>query len=529
MTNELEIRTFNVRSVNEDDKTFEGLLAPVNEQYDNGEYVETYGANAIDDFTDNDEAPVLLYSEHDHKVHGLPVGRVIEGRNTDEGFVIRAKFNGTTKATDAYSLIKDGSIKGLSAGFNIVDATYDETTNVVTHTKIELKEASITAFPAFKTAGIKAVRSLNPELSVREDANPLNTERGTIENSSTSESNMNDENYASVADLDEIRADIDRRFAVVGDVKNENSASQFRNGGEFLKALHDGSTAAADEVRAYSTTADSHAANDWKGVLVGIAQANRTLVNVFGTGPLGATGNTVEYGTYTVAGSAASQAVEGDNLADINIEVSVASTAVKTFGVKSELTRQVIDRSDISFLDDTLKAQANSYAAATNAYVRSVMTAASPTAGAGFTLSSATSTQVLNAVVDGVVKLDALNLGLTADAIVVSTDVFLKIASLSDGSNRPVIDVNGDGANTIGKFAGLSGSIYGVPVVVDAGLAAKSMYIVSKTAVGVWEGAGAPVALSDENVINLTQAFSLHGYFASGVKNAAALIKPAIA
>lgn len=531
MTSNLEIRTFNVRSVNDEDKSFEGLLAPVDETYDNGEYIETYGANAIDDFTDNPDAVVLLYAEHDHIAHGLPIGRVTEGRNTNEGFVIRAKFNDTAKAADAYSLVKDGSIKGLSAGFNIVDAVYDEATNVVTHTKIDLREASLTANPAFKTAGIKAVRSIAAkadELSVRNDANPLNEERGTTENSSTSE-NMSDINYASAADLDEIRADIDRRFAVVGDVKNEDNVSNYRNGGEFLKALATGDDKAKTEVRAYSTTADSHAANDWKGVLVGIAQSKRPMFDVFGTGPLGAVGNTVEYGTYTVTGNAASQAAEGDNLADINIEVSVASTAVKTFGVKSDLTRQVIERSDISFLDDTLKAQAASYASVTNAYVRSALVGASATAGAGFTLSSATSKQILTAVVDAVQKIDALNLGLSADAVIVSADVFLAIATLNDADNRPVLNVNGDGANTIGSASGLSASVYGVPVVVDAGLAAKSFYVVSSSAIGAWESAGAPVALSDENIINLTKSFSLHGYLAAGVKNAAAIVKPAVA
>lgn len=529
MTNNLEVRSFQVRAVNED-KTFEGLLAPTGETYDNGEYVEAYGANAFDDF--GDDANILLYAEHDHLVHGLPVGKVIEGRNTDEGLVIRAKFNDTTKGNDAYALVKDGSIKGLSAGFNIVDSVYDAETNVVTHNKIDLKEASITATPAFKTAGISAVRSLASDdaSSVRsDDTNPTN-ERG-IDSPIPSENNMTENNYASAADLDEIRSDIDRRFATIGDVKADSNESAFRNGGDFLKALSARDAKAIEEVRAYTgaTSGNSHQAHDWKGVLVGIAQGKRPLVNVFGTGPLGDSGNTVEYGSYTVTGAVASQANEGDDLGRLNLQVTTASTPVRTFGVASELSYQVIDRSDISFLDDTLKAQAASYANVTNAYVRSALTGASATAGAGFTLSSATSKDVLKAVVDGMQKIDGLNLGLTADAIVVSSDVFLTVATLSDGSNRPVMDVNRDGANTIGSANGLSANVYGIPVVVDAGLAAKSFYIVSSSAVGVWENAGAPVALSDDNILNLTKPFSLYGYLAAGVKNAAAIVRPAVA
>jgi len=49
------------------------------------------------------------------------------------------------------------------------------------------------------------------------------------------------------------------------------------------------------------------------------------------------------------------------------------------------------------------------------------------------------------------------------------------------------------------------------------------MHVASSQAYRSWESSGAPFALQDEDIINLTNDFSLHGFMAHGTKDAEGL------
>lgn len=504
----MEIRSFEIRSVDTEARTIEGIAAPYDEVFDAGDFKETFAPGVFADF--NADSALPLYAEHDHLVRGLPIGTINEGRSTDDGFVIRASLNSTSKANDVYALLKDGTLKNFSVGFNPGENTYDESSNTVTHTHADLKEVSVVAFPAYKTAGITAVRSAN-ELAVRSDSD-TNNERGL------SETDMTDINYATAADLAEVRDGIDelsRRFAVLGDNDATPAATNFRSPGEFIKALADNDDSAKMEVRAYTgaTTADSHVGNDWKSDLLVVVDRGRPTLNLFNQGPLGPSGNTVEYPYISATtGDVASQAAEGDNLAYLEVQIATATAPVLTYGGYSELSRQTIERSDVSYLDSVLRFQAASYGKVTNNVVRTALTGAAAQSGTSFTLASATAGDFIKAVVNGVAKIDANGQGAQAEFVLVSGDVAEAAAT--------VLDTNGSQI--------FNNGIAGLPVKVDTGLAAKTMYIASSAAITTWESAGAPVRLEDENIINLTKQFSLYGYMAVGVTNAVALVKPTI-
>lgn len=515
---ELITRSFEIREVDEEARTVSGIAVPWNTPTNVGGYTEQFERGSIES-----HVGVKLFWQHQDAI-----GLVTEGRETDEGYEITARISETTQGNDAYTLLRDGVIDKFSVGFLPAEDRTEED-GTVTRTKVHLKEVSLVPFPAYEGAQISEVRA--------ETNNAANSNKEVV-SEDTTKNNMSEVIY----DDSEIRSKIEvveRELAVVREngVSHAVAGSQYRSGGEFLQALAANDANAANEIRAWSPAgnvlANSHTSNDWKDDLLVIVNKGRPLVSAFSSGPLGSHGNFVEYPKVSgVTGTVAVQVAEGDELGLIKVFVDTATAPVKTYGAYSRLSRQAIERSDVSYLDTVLKAQANEYAKATNAVVRAAIAAASPQTGASFTLSSATAANFINAVTDGVQKIEDNGvLAQSADFIVVSTDVWQKLANTVDTAGRPVFALNGDGANTIGNVnvAALSISVAGVPVLRDPLAAAKTFYVASHDAVSTWENPGAPVRLDDESVITLSKDFALYGYMAVGVKDNNGLVKATVA
>ncbi len=79
----------------------------------------------------------------------------------------------------------------------------------------------------------------------------------------------------------------------------------------------------------------------------------------------------------------------------------------------------------------------------------------------------------------------------------------VKVAA-SDG--RPVLLQDGAGVNNIGtaNIPGLSGSVFGLPVIVDPALASGTVYMANSAAVQTLESAGSPVRLTSGDITTLT-------------------------
>lgn len=508
---QLETRSFEIRDFNEEAREVTGIAVPYDTPTSVGGYTEQFARGAIESI----EGVKLFWN------HSEVIGKVVSGRDTDAGYEITARISNTVLGRDTYTYLKDEVIDKFSVGFMPVAERTDDN-GVVTRTKVDLKEVSLVPFPAYAGASISEVRS----------------EESTSNKEDVSEDTTKEMTEVNTYDDSEIRSGleaIERRLEVLSEGSTSNTAAQqFRSGGEFLKALSTGDEAARNEVRAYegATLADSHTSNDWKNDLLKIVDNGRPLVNLFDRGPLGSTGLTVSYPKVgALTGDVAKQAAEGDNLAYLEVAITTASADVITYGGYSEISRQAIERSDVSYLDAVLKYQAASYAKVTNAAVAAAIAAATPQTGTSFGLGASTGAQFIGAVVDGVQKISDNGFGATPDFVMVSADVYARLAGLVDGANRPLFNINGDGSNTLGNVnvRGIAGSLAGLPVVVVPGLAARTFYVASSQAVMVWENAGAPLRLQDENIINLTKQFSLYGYMAVGVKNAAGLVKATVA
>lgn len=506
----LEVRSFEIRDFNKEERTVAGLAVPYNETIDVGGYKERIEPGAFGEPKD-----VKLFYGHNHRNGGLPIGKVIETKETKAGLEIKAQISKTTAGDEVYTLLRDEVLTKFSVGFRPVENRMED--DVVVRTKADLFEVSVVPMPAYAGATIAEVR----------------------EDSATNQTKENDENMSEndnialeVAEIREAFADLERKVNVAAEKSNDVvSTTAFRTGGEFLKALATGDKDAANEFRAYTgaTTADADVTRPaWVAQALKLQAENRPVLNLFNKSVLPASGNSIEYPQVSgVSGTVGVQAAEGDDLPYMEVQVDTATAAVKTYGGYSSLSRQAIERSDVAYLDTVLRYQALQYAKATEAAVRTAFTTASGVNTATLAGTVDEAGNWIDLVIDSAALIEDNSKGANAEFVLVSRDVYKRLAHMVDDNGRPLFALNNDGSNTFGNvnLRSVKANIAGFPVVVGTALASNSLYVASSEAVTVFESAGAPVRLQDENIINLTKDFSLYGYMAIAITNPLAIVK----
>jgi uncharacterized protein len=103
-------------------------------------------------FAGNDITKVKFLWQHDSK---YPIGRIVNLEQTTFGLVIDAQLSlNCQKGAEAFSLINDGVIDGLSIGFEIQDEYCVGKTRFIT--RLKLWEISVVTFPANEHARIES-------------------------------------------------------------------------------------------------------------------------------------------------------------------------------------------------------------------------------------------------------------------------------------------------------------------------------------------------------------------------------------
>jgi len=212
------------------------------------------------------------------------------------------------------------------------------------------------------------------------------------------------------------------------------------------------------------------------------------------------------------------QAAEGDTLNNAEFTVSQGSASIKTIGGYNQVSRQVVERSDPSYLDALFRVQAIGYAKRTDQECISVLTANDANFG-NASVAAGTAAAWLGATADLAAHIYSAG-GLTANFILVSKDVFKDLAGLIDGVDRPLFAALNP-QNNIGNadLPRLQGNLFGLPVIVDVNLAENKAYLCSREAITNYESAGAPFRISQDTVTALTQDFAVYGYMATAMNN----------
>ena len=494
--NEMITRSFEIRATDTELRTVEGLAVPYNDTIDiGGGWSERFEKGAIDLTAD-----VKLFRDHSDII-----GVVTEMTESDEGLMIKAKISETVLGNETLNLVKDGAIRSFSVGFiPVTDVKKDKT---IIRKKVNLKEVSLVAFPAYDKAEV---------LSVREETNQ---EEISMENTTP--------DYTS--EIQEVRnhaEELERRLDVIASEKTPSvSVPQFRSYGEYVKAV------ASGDVEAHRTftgadSADTIMKNAWVSDTVRILNAGRPTYSVFSSQALPADGMNVEYpkiNTNTL--DVANQAAEGDTLAYGKLTLTSATAPIKTYGGYTDMSRQVVERSSINYVDTAFRAMVAKYAATTNAAVRQQLI----TDAALFNQSALgawTAAEIIDSLAEAAVKVNG-DTGLPLEFILVSSDVFRLMAKTVDTMDRPILSNTGSTVNTYGNInpVGLTGNVLGLPIVVDPSLAALSFYAGNSAALTTYESAGAPFRLNDEEITTLTNSFSVYGYLGIAVSDPKALCK----
>lgn len=211
MAKEFQKRDLNFRASVNDEGIFEGYLST----YDDVDSYGTYfipGAwdKSIERFNSGEVIPVLW--SHDRS---KPIGKFTELKSDDKGLWGRGKLTlEDPQAKIAYAHMKDGSVMGLSVGFEMDydNVIYNRLLDALGIAEADLFECSVVVFPANSNAKITNFKSQNHdhgenkmEGSIAETIEKMNA---AIENLRTAQTAQND-------------AEISKRDAEISDLKKQ--------------------------------------------------------------------------------------------------------------------------------------------------------------------------------------------------------------------------------------------------------------------------------------------------------------------
>lgn len=490
--------------VDTDQRTITGLAVPYGQEI------------AIANNTYERFAPGAIRSIEDVKLfwnHEEPIGKVIEGRETDEGFEITAYISETPRGEEILTLLRDGVLNKFSVGFIPVENERDG--NVVVRTLVDLKETSVVPFPAYSGANISEVRE---EVEIDEVAEPL------IEQESESMSeNIELDVRTALDEVAELRRVVEAGMTVS---TAPETTTKFRSQGEFVKAMIDGDEDAKMLARDASTSADTVAYPPFYGYIDNLIRSNRPTLEAFSRAALPSAGLTVEYAQISANTLAVGQQdPENEALSFGNLTFDTISTPIKTYGGYTSVSRQYIERSNINTVNTVFEALTQQYAKATNAALVAALAALSYT-GKTFDADGGTAASLAEGIANGSAYIYAQT-GLRPEFIIAAPDAYVNIVKVAGSDGRPVLNVDGAGVNNIGtaNIPGLRGSVFGLPIIVDPALATGVVYMANPAAVITMESAGSPVRLTSGDVTTLTDDLSVYGYLAIATPRVGALVK----
>jgi HK97 family phage prohead protease len=489
---QFETREIQFRIENADERTVVGMAVP----YETEAHGEKFARNAVELHRD-----AKLYWNHKDVI-----GVIERGEHTDDGYMIRARFaKGTQSADEAYALAQQGVVNKFSVGFVMDEAKQEGAIRVVT--KATVREVSLTPMPWYETADVLGVRNVE-ETTDPEVPDSANPKEDTVE-----------EITPTGSDLAEVRESIQMlEREIAGINKVEAPAPTYRSAGAFLKAIVDGDDNAikiADRAYEGATSADS-VTTPIDFDLIRLVEGANPLGAVFGRGVTPATGMAITFAQVdAITDGTDVQNPEGEDLGYYQLNLETKSVDIKTIGNYSELTRQAIERSTVPYLDSVLRGQAIALGNKLAAELRNKYTATvSAAAGAGRVVTRATETYDgwAGALADAAATYFQPQ-GATIDALVVCKATFKALLAL-DGT--PVITFSNEAIGNFGSAnpGGLRGTIAGIPIVVDAALAANGTEDAFVSSLALRQFTSAAMRMSQDNAVNLSTAFSLSTYTA---------------
>ena len=282
--------------------------------------------------------------------HNEPIGVITGATNEPDGLYIDFDVVNTALGRDAATLMRTGSSRGLSVGFAPLESKRAQGKNSIVYTKAALAEVSLTHQPAYSSAGVGSIREEEGTMSVEtvEDAAP-----------------------AVVADIQARQAidDLRREVASVAHVAEPvHPLAQFRSFGEYSKAVLDGleTRALFDQV-----TADNPGVLPpvWLQQVRGIIDLGRPVITgVGGPQSAGTVGLDINWPYFSgvLTDIVEAQANEKDEVNSVQISIEKGTATLETYAAGSDISYQLLQRSQPSYLDAHNRIMAASYSTVTD-------------------------------------------------------------------------------------------------------------------------------------------------------------------
>lgn len=496
MTMQTRDATLQVRSVNEETRSFTAIGVPYGQIYDLGYYRERFEPGSVDA-----TGAVLVYQ------HADPIGVITATRETDEGLEVNARISETSRGDEVYTLIRDGVLKSMSIGFELQESREDTVDGipVTTVTKARAIEFSVVLNPAYSDAKINEVRSTDNNKETR---------------------------MSEIADLQAQITDLERRLSTAPMAAPTPAKPDVRSVGEYLQALASGDTAARDSLapyctRAYQggTTADDAltAQPAFLKDLTEIIEAADPISPLFSRGPLPAQGMTLEFlevadNTVTVK----RQEHEGDALPVGKVTTKVRTATINTWGGGNTMSFQEIQRARANMVSTTVRAMAVAAGRAAAAdfhtnFESAVKTQAANAISIGKAVSAVKYADLIGMLLDA--NATYQDLGYRCDGLIVDRATWQALMSLETSQGVPLMALSGHGQGVVGTIATdvLAGTLGNLKVVPDLkATAARGDKVTgaffNSEALRVYTSGIAH--LQDDNVLTLTRDMSVYYYTA---------------
>jgi len=433
--------------------------------------------------------------------HDNPIGVITAAENQADGLYITADILDSTQGRDAALLAKRGAVKGLSIGFQPVKSTWNKARTAVRHELARVLETSLTHMPAYPTAGIA---------SVREEGEPM----PEVTQAEAQEAPVID------AEAREAIGKLQQRIdATVHVAEPVHPLAKFRSFGDYSQAVLAGEL----ETRALydQVTGDNEGVlpPTWMLQIKNIVDLGRPGISAFGVQAAGASGMTYNWPYYNgnLADIVEEQANEKTEVNSVQISFLKGTANLQTWGAASDISFQLLQRSNPSYLEGHNRVMAASYALVTDAaFCSAVMTAST---AYSYDITSDTDGSAFREAVFGASVDVQTATGLTAEFVLVAPDVFKKIGGWSTFYPAQYGTFNVSGTAAAGT---LGVAVSGLPVILDRQLTGNQI-VVSNSSCAKWIEDG-PSLASVDDVAKLGRDVAIYGYGAPAIFNAAGIV-----
>lgn len=463
------------------------------------------------------------------------IGLLSRFLSTDDGLYADFTISDTTAGRDTRQLLLDGVLDEVSAGVALnLGAEYVDDFGV-RHRFGVLDHVSVVGRGAFGKAGARVLAvhsqgdSMDPVTNSDPAATPAATPAAPAAPAAPVANHADPAPVAEYASAEEV-ARLQRAVAALSIPGATNERVEvFKDTKDFVMTLcaaRDGNAAAAAKIAEYAladdttTTAVGVVPDYHSSDVISILDTNRPFIQSIPKDPIGSSGMAVVYPEVKVKPTVDTQATEKTEVDSTAMDIDPKSVSLTTIAGASDVSRQLIERSQPSFVDMLFREYASAYAQKTEA-----VAIAAAVAGAGGTAvladlgASASATRAAfnaanKAVITGVRR--------PITHVACGVDRWEQINNLEDSTGRPLLVFPEDGpSNADGRITeAMAGRYRGATwfLAPDAAAATCLMYNRDHFA-AVLESS--PVQLQAEVVSLLGMDLGVYGLFAALVKYAA--------